>query len=130
MSAEATAAAYLEEAIEFVRPHQMFEDDADPFALLDASEKKQTAAFEVILDSRGWSRPSAQAHLLNRFVEDIVPQMLTPEGEERLREMLEGGALLDAVRYFGEVAEMPDEYASLAFEALVSPFTSLSAYKL
>lgn len=130
MNAEATAAAYLEEAIEFVRPHRMFEEGVDPFTLLSMSAKKQTAAFEVILDSHGWNRPSAQAHLLNCFVEDVVPKMLTPEGEERLREMLEGGALLTAVRSFGEVAEMPEEYASLAFEAIVAPFTSLSQYKL
>ncbi len=129
MSAEA-AAVCLEEAIAFVRPHRMFEEGVDPFTLLSMAAKKQTAAFEVLIDMHGWERPSAQAHLLNRFVEDVVPQMMMPEGEERLQEVLESGVLLDAVRSFGEVAEMPDEYAFIAFEALVSPFTSLSAYKL
>lgn len=130
MTAVETATAALREAIELVRSPRLLEDGANVYTLLSMSIRRRTAAFEALLGEYGWARGSDAALLLDQFVEDIVPPMLSEEGDRLLGELLAGPALSSAVSNFAAVTEFPQEYATFALETLIAPFAELRSYRM
>ncbi len=130
MSAVAVASAALREAIELVRSPRLLEEGANVQTLFSASMHKRTEAFEALREAGGWARGSDAAHLLDRFVEKIVPPMLTDAGDAVLVELLRTDAVEQAVRHVQDAVALPAEYANIAMDGLLAPFTWLRAYRL